>query len=302
MFIFTDNSYIDADMMINTSKGVYNITDLYREKFFLWNGICFELKTVIYSGLANLYKISLSNSQFIYCTALHEWLIENKIVITKKLASGMKIKIFDTPILTLLDPDIFLNPYIHGMISSLLSTFDYERIVISKSKKEFLSILNPTIYFENKQNYIFYYNNCQNKSNKDERCIPLNYSIKTKLEWIAGIIDRIGFLRKYFLKKEYFILINTKRKDSYNYLLNIQLVLETLGVNSKLSSHFKLKINMHCIFLLYKLGLKLRYINLDNIISNIDVNRLTQPKLYIKKIEKNIKSSHVYSIKSIMLD
>jgi hypothetical protein len=299
MFIFTDNSYIDANMMINTSDGIYKIIDLYGKNILVWNGSSFESTIVIYNGLANLYKITLSNGQFIYCSALHEWLIENKIILTKNLSCRMKIKLFKLPLLTLLDPDIFLNPYIHGMISSILDkldTFDYEHIRIPKSKKELLSIFNPTIYCENTQKYFFYYKNCQNKSNKDELFIPLNYSIKTKLEWISGIIDRMGSLRNYFLKKEYFILIKSNRKDSYNYLLNIQLVLETLGVYSKVISNSELKINMHCIYLLYKLGLKLRYINLNKIFIDGNFNISSQSKLYIKKIEKNIKSAHIYSI------
>ena len=41
MFIFTDNSYIDANMMINTSDGIYKIIDLYEKNIFIWNDTSF---------------------------------------------------------------------------------------------------------------------------------------------------------------------------------------------------------------------------------------------------------------------
>ena len=213
MFIFTDNSYIDANMMINTSDGIYKIIDLYEKNIFIWNDTSFVSIIVIYNGLSNLYKITLSNGQFIYCSALHEWLIENKIVLTKKLSCRMKIKFFKLPLLTLLDPDFFSYPYIHGMISSILyklDTFNYEHVIIPKSKKELLFKINPKIYCEDTQQYFFYYKNCHNKSNKDELFIFLNYSIITKLEWISDIIDSMGSVKKYFIKKKYFILIKSK--------------------------------------------------------------------------------------------
>ena len=72
--------------------------------------------------------------------------------------------------------------------------------------------------------------------------------------------------------------------------------METLGVYSKVISNYKLKINMHCIYLLYKLGLKLKYINLNKIFIDGNFDNQSQSKLYIKKIEKNIKSSNIYSI------
>ena len=59
MFIFTNNSYIDVQTILHTSKGLYTIFELYDKNIFLWNGKLFESRKIEYAGIADLYEIAL---------------------------------------------------------------------------------------------------------------------------------------------------------------------------------------------------------------------------------------------------
>jgi hypothetical protein len=69
-----------------------------------------------------------------------------------------------------------------------------------------------------------------NKINKDKYFAPLNYSIKTKLEWLAGLFDAdacINESQKSHTSVQYTSI-------NYEFIKKVQLILSTLGVYSNL--------------------------------------------------------------------
>ena len=80
------------------------------------------------------------------------------------------------------------------------------------------------------------------------------YSIKTRISWLAGIFDSVGVVKD---NKNYHIQISNINKD---FLHNIQLMLHTLGVNSKISYNesciqvYNLDISQSGIITLLQLG------------------------------------------------
>jgi len=229
---------VAGETRILTDKGYFEIVSLQDKMVNVWNGEEFsEVKVVQTSPQAKLLKVRLSNGMYLDCTEEHKWFIrkgpeahpercEIEKVFTKDLKVGDVVGRYSTPILDTEDSDEFLNPYTHGFFCGD-GTYNngYPSLALYGEKQELLKFLEvKTICPEPQNNRT----RCSltTKINKDKFVVPINYSKKTKLEWLAGLADSDG-------------CVNTSPKGlngiqigsiDLDFLRNVQLMLTTLGV------------------------------------------------------------------------
>ena len=231
---------VAPETKILTDKGYFEIVTLQNKMVNVWNGEEFsEVKVVQTSPEAKLLKVRLSNGMYLDCTEQHKWFIRKgaedhperctiEKVFTKDLKVGDIVGKYSTPVLDNEDPDLFLNPYTHGFFCGD-GTYNngYPSLTLYGEKQDLLKYLEvKTICPEPNNNRT----RCSltTKVNKDKFVVPINYSKKTKLEWLAGVADSDGCV-KTSAKGLSAIQIGSIELD---FLRNIQLMLTTLGVCS----------------------------------------------------------------------
>ena len=228
---------------ILTDKGYFNIVDLVNTEVNVWNGDEFSQVTVLKtSESSRLYKVLLNNGMELDCTSEHKWLVrvgnqnhpeqcKEERVLTKNLKKGDILSNFEYPIVNVEDPDLFLNPYTHGFFCGdgsysnkypVLYIYDSKKkALIDKLEKSSYSISNETGKI---QCYL------TGKINKDKFFAPMNYSIDTKLKWLAGLFDADACTNT--SDKGYTAIQYTS--INYDFIKNVQLILSSLGCSSSI--------------------------------------------------------------------
>lgn len=230
---------VAPETQIMTDKGYYPIKELANTKVNVWNGNEFsEVLVQKTSDSSKLYKVVLDNGMDLICTDEHKWLIRTgnqahpeqcKIerVFTKNLKKDYVVGQYSCPTIELDDIDEFMNPYTHGFFcGDGTYTNKYPTVTLYDPKKmALLDKLHVSSYSVNSTNSkILCY--LTNKINKIKYYVPLNYSIKTKLEWLAGLFDADACVQ-----------VSKKGNTSIQYtsvnlefIKSVQLLLTTLGI------------------------------------------------------------------------
>uniref|UniRef100_A0A6C0C5U6 DOD-type homing endonuclease domain-containing protein n=2 Tax=viral metagenome TaxID=1070528 RepID=A0A6C0C5U6_9ZZZZ len=236
---------VSHNTKILTDKGYFDIGELENEFVNVWNGDQFSNVQVKYTGNQPIFKVILSNGMELDCTDGHKWLVRTgnqshperciqEKVETKNLKVGNVLSDYDLPVIKCEDPDEFKNPYIHGFFcGDGTYTNKYPVVYLYDKKRELLPHFNPE-KIQKKKNPIRF--NITNKINKRKYEVPINYSIKTKLEWLAGYADADGCINLNQPKDATSIQITSVNKS---FLKNVQIMLTTLGIITtiKLNSH-----------------------------------------------------------------
>ena len=236
---------------ILTDKGYYNIVDLENTNVNVWNGVEFSNVTVLKtSESSRLYKVILNNGIELDCTDSHKWLIrvgnqnhpetcKEERIITKNLKKGDVLSNFEYPIVDIEDPDKFLNPYTHGFFCGD-GTYSNKYPVIylyDPKKKALLDKLEKSSFsISEKTGKIQCY--LTGKINKEKFYSPLNYSIDTKLKWLAGLFDADACVSK--SDKGYTSIQYTS--INYEFIKEVQLILTSLGCHSSIKC-----VRNHCM-------------------------------------------------------
>ena len=250
-YFYANQNFMEAvhcvapETRILTSNGYEEIGTLENKTVNVWNGDEYSEVTVRQtSPMAKLIKVKLSNGMFLECTEEHKWFIRVgaeahpercKIdkVFTKDLKIGDVIGKYELPIVSVSDPDEFRNPYTHGFFCGDGTYCNkYPFIAVYGEKQKLLqylevSTINPKPEYNCTRCYI------TNKINKDKFVVPINYSTKTKLEWLAGLVDSDGCTNTSSTGLTA-IQIGSIHLD---FLQNVQLMLSTLGVRAKISKN-----------------------------------------------------------------
>ena len=221
-----------GDTRILTDKGYFPIKKLVGLIVKIWNGEEFTEVKPLYTGNSQIFKVELDNGMELKCTPDHKWLIQNSVekIETKNLQVGDILQNYMIPIMhDLKDPDIFLNPYVHGffcgdgsyeeknpviyLCGNKLSLLPYISVgCISQASGDIIKVfISPVI-------------------NKEQFYVPINYSTETKLRWLEGYADADGISKPHTKDLEERSIIFTSL--NINFLKNIQLLLTTFGIIS----------------------------------------------------------------------
>ena len=194
----------------------------------------------------------------------------------------------------------YLPPYTHGVLSSTAGKYDYSItkyrtngsdsipvLKISQHKDEILPYLNyirrteEFVYEDNKD--ILYSTLFLSSNVGDKFYVPINDSLKYKLEWFSGLCDIDAKVSE---------KVNTVTLESVNitFARELKLMLQTCGVNSysvELGFVNYVCIDIPSMVKLINLGLKLRCKNIE--------------KFILEKYEKMVQLNNVYSSRKKMV-
>lgn len=235
------NLCVAPETRILTDKGQFPIRDLENEKVRVWNGSEWSEVTVQKTGVDQpLLKVNLSNGETLECTYYHHFYVKDTLarkprkVEAKDLRPGDKLIKYDLPIADSVSDVEFDYAYTSGFFSADVSHSGegHSEIDLYGQKKALLPKLTISSHSKELNSSAVCVGVKQDRIIPDisqKFTVPLNgYTVKSRLEWLAGLLDSEGKILREDDNES--IMIPSIYKT---FLLEIRLMLQTLGVNSK---------------------------------------------------------------------
>ena len=215
--IKSSNLCVAPDTLILTDNGHFKIKDLHKKNVNVWNGKEFSNVKVCQTGTnQDLVKVSFSDSSTLECTPEHKFYIQEKYISqyngdivnhknvksieAKDLRQGMKLIKCDYPVIN--NKKNLKYAYTNGLFSG------------------------DETYNTNNE-----YEQCEFNSLEEKYFVPINYCIKSKMEWFSGYVDKSGSIYKN--NNIQTLKITSNKKD---FLQNVKLMLQTCGINANILS------------------------------------------------------------------
>lgn len=303
--ITQSNLCVAPETQILTDKGYKTISELENQMVNVWNGVEFSQTKVLKTGTnQKLIKVITNYGDELECTPYHKFYVQNKysknsITIKKasELVPGDKLIKFDLP--TIKGELTLENAYANGFYSGDgCKVGNKQRIYLygDKIKLKNRFVINDWCYQSEQKRAVFHYDNLLEKF-----FVPnCNYTIESRLDWLAGILDSDGTL---LTDKNYGSMTIQLSSVEKEFLVKIKLMLQTLGVNSKINfgrkegqyslplndgsgtnglfnckSVYRLLINTAGVEQLRNLGLNCGRLNILHGTPNRDASRFTKVK------------------------
>ena len=238
-FIYCGNLCVAPETEILTRNGYQVIAELEGKEVEVWNGEEWSKTTVVKTGEnQKLVTVKTSSNQELTCTEYHKWYIQDgysgdKIVEkrTHELKVGDKLIKFDLPVIEgSLELD---NAYSNGFYSGDgCFSGGIQRTSLYHGKQELLDKMEAVrgVYVDKNQNRTIV---THDGSLKDKFFVPLgDYTIESKIKWLAGLLDSDGTVARNGTNESLQIT-----SIHLEFLRQIQLMLQTLGVSSKINNH-----------------------------------------------------------------
>lgn len=235
------NLCVSGDTLLLTSDGYHTISELNGKNVEVWNGKQFSKTTVVKTGVGKkLFRVYLSDNSYLDCTGYHKWYTVDSYSKqrdgkytekrTLELNIGDKLIKLETPVIdTGLD---FKYPYTHGFFCADGTYENKEknkaRISLYGSKIELLNFLD--VKTDRGYDSFGRYNVTLPNDISEKYFVPINYSVKSKILWLSGFLDGDGAV--VLSDNNYSIQAASINLD---FLREIKLMLQTLGVQSKIS-------------------------------------------------------------------
>ena len=234
------NLCVAPETKILTREGYEIIGDLEGQEVDVWNGKEWSTTTVVKTGVnQKLIKVSTSFNQELECTPYHKFYVQvgsprkgGNVVVkqAQDLKPGDKLIKFDLPIIE--GTEELSSAYTNGFYSGDGCYFRGKGFVyLYHDKQKLLSKLqnvsNVRTYEKQNRQYVYF----EEGTLKEKFFVPLdNYTIESRLQWLAGICDSDGTVARNG-DNESLQISNTQ----LTFLQEIQLMLQTLGVTSTIN-------------------------------------------------------------------
>ena len=235
--IKSSNLCVAPETLLLTKNGHIPIADLEDEFIEIWNGKKWSNFQVKKTGISQkILTVTLSDGKELDCTEYHKWYCvekygdqEKKKFLEKRtieLKEGDKLIKFDCPIVD--GEEEFPYAYTHGAFCGdgtyangvpRISIYGEKDIVLDRLEIE----RNNGRDTSGRLNVIL------KKDIKPKFEVPLRSSVQTKLEWLAGYLDMDGTIARNG-DNESIQVVCVER----HFLREVQLLLQTLGVSSKI--------------------------------------------------------------------
>jgi ribonucleoside-diphosphate reductase alpha chain len=251
------NLCVAPETCVLTDRGQFPIAELEEQFVNIWNGSEWSNVRIRKTGENQpLLKVHFSNGETLECTYYHHfWVQDNyksqpRCVEAKNLQPGDKLIKYRLPIVQCESDIEFPYAYTVGFFcgDGSHSAEGLPEIDLYGSKKALLPHLairnhrwgSPwgskeldtlAVYHDEKQDRIV----CKLPLDIPPKfTVPLNgYTIKSRLDWFAGLLDADGCVFRNGCNEA--LSITSVHK---NFLLDIRLMLQTLGIDSKVSRYF----------------------------------------------------------------
>ena len=212
---------------ILTDRGYIQISKLENQQVNVWNGHEFSSVHVLFTGHQSIYRVILTNGMTLDCSPGHKWWVTRKNGHYEKVETvHLKVKDtlmpFSTCVLDPPDGDSFKNPHLHGFYCMEGNHLvDEPTIDLYGKYKKYIDI------FPNDMEETIGYGirlHIHNHINRQKYFVPVNYSKRTKTEWLAGVLDARG------KKNENGVVMIYEWNKPF--LKSVQLLLSTLNIFS----------------------------------------------------------------------
>lgn len=237
--IKSSNLCVAPETKILTKNGYIRISDLCNKNVEIWNGEEWSLVTVLKtSDCSKLIRVHFSDGTFLECTEYHKFHLtgSNTPVNANELVVGDKLIKWTPPNVIEYGEDVEYDAYTHGFFcgdGTYHSTYSGQKIIpgvcLYGEKKELMKYIDvrSTSGNEDAQGRInvLLPHNLPNKY-----YVPSDKSVKTRLEWFAGLCDADGHIQR--------CPGNPTQKSisvasvHLSFLRDVQYMLHTLGVTS----------------------------------------------------------------------
>ena len=304
--IKSSNLCVAPETQILTDYGYKEIQTLWGEKVNVWNGEEFSEVEIAKTGEnQELIEVHTDDGCVLNCTPYHKFYIQRgfargsiETIQASELKIGDKLKKCSFPIIN--GDKEMLYPYTHGFFCGD-------------------GTYNPTTpSHAEPQNFEKYY-------------VPLNHTIKDKIEWFSGYCDADGCISVNGTNKQ--LQVSSINKD---FLMNVKLMLQTCGVNPKIMHEkrksnskfcgavreggeklpdgrggyayfdtkpvYKLLVTSYDLFNLIKIGFSPKRLDISDIKSlNIEILRSSEQSVERSKIEAAPQNFEFVKIKKIVI-
>lgn len=228
------NLCVAPETQVLTDFGYTPIAELEGQEVPIWNGKEWSDVIVTKTGKnQKLLKVITSSGQELECTPYHKFYVFNgydKPYVEKRaneLVVGDKLEKFDLPVIT--SGAELENAYINGFYSGDgCITKQGQRVYLYHEKRELAHLFTGgsswTVQEECNRQYKHY------KNLKDKYFVPTaEYDVNSRLAWLAGWLDADGSVYRNGTNEA--LVGSSNRKE---FLKEIQLMLQTLGVSAKI--------------------------------------------------------------------
>lgn len=241
LFINNSQLCVAPETLILTSEGYQQIFSLEGEDVEVWNGKEFSKVTVKKTGENQKLLRVVTNSGFeLECTPYHKFYVAmrhptsgNRWVVEKRaheLKPGDKLIKSDFPIIE--GEEVLENAYENGLYSAEgFVDGSQQKIYFYHEKRKLKEFVNQEVFHN------WYVQESENREIASSRklrnkfFVPTgDFTIESKLKWLAGFLDGDGVVCRN--GKTQSIQAGSINK---NFLLEIQMMLQTLGVSSKVT-------------------------------------------------------------------
>lgn len=232
--VTTSNLCVAPETKILTEVGYVPIAELEGESVNIWNGEEWSTVDVVKTGEdQKIIKVSTDSGYEVECTPYHKFYVFTgygkpcKMVRAHELKEGDKLIKFDLPVIE--GEKEMKDAYVNGFFSGDGCEHKGDQFVYlyhDKRKLEHMFEGGSEWYYDEKQNrQIKKYRGLKNKF-----FVPTqDYTISSRLEWLAGYLDADGCIYRNGTNEAI-----TCASVELEFLKEIQLMLQTLGVSSKI--------------------------------------------------------------------
>lgn len=285
------NPCVTGDTLILTDEGYVPIKDRVGFPTNIWNGHEYSIVIPKRTGKnQDILRVTLSDGSVLNVTPYHKFILKDLgRVEAKDLEIGSKLEKCEYPVIEGYDIpslDMYTQGFFSGdgYISKSEGRNDRQLIKLYDVKNKLISRLDVTLYGELKEDKNIVR---LNQEYEDKTFVPpVNYTKEARLEWLAGLIDSDGSY-----EKEAGIQITSINK---NFLLQVKLMLNTLGVHSSVTLSkeactkempggtyecrecYRLLISKYYVYRLYRLGLTLYRVQIEDKEPNRNAGRFVQ--------------------------
>lgn len=233
--IYATNLCVAPETLLLTDRGYQQISTLENQPVTVWNGEEWSQSVVVKTGVnQKLLKVTTDSGHEIDCTPYHKFYVFAGYgqpyveVRAHQLQPGMKLAKFDLPVIQgtrQLD-----KAYVNGFYSGDgCLTPQGQRVYLYGSEKAVLAPFFPegsnwTIQEQHNRLYKHY------QDLQPKFFVPdASYTVQARLEWLAGYLDADGCVYRNGDNQQL-----TTASVEPGFLKALQLMLQTLGINSKI--------------------------------------------------------------------
>jgi ribonucleoside-diphosphate reductase alpha chain len=243
--IKSSNLCVAPETLVLTDKGYFPIKELCDMDVNVWNGEQWSNTTVRKTGVdQKLIKVTLSDGTILDCTPYHKFILnegdrketrksiaESTRVEAQNLKTGMKLVRWAAPVMDGNSNSDFKYAYTHGFFcgdGTYSNGGATPMISLYGDKKKLVDHLDirtsSGVDDSNGRRNVYLYHDISTKY-----AVPVNATIKNKLEWLAGLMDADGTALDGTNTSVQIASIN------YQFLNDVRLMMQTIGVRAKVT-------------------------------------------------------------------